>query len=535
MAQRILEIVGRMEVVEDGGRPARFADILVLTATRTGLEVFEDAFKSAGIPYLGSRRGGLLDTLEAGDLVALLGFLVMPFDDLRLARVLKSPLFGCSDADLVALRDAGVGAWSERLRAWATRADAPAHIRRAQLLLTAWREAAGPLPPHDLLDRIFHEGEAEARYAAAAPERLRPTVLANLRGVLELSLKLGGGRFPSLPHFLDELMVLGEDAGDDAPDEPPASTGDAVRMLTIHAAKGLEAPIVFLIKTDEERRERDHLGVLIDWPPEAERPAHFSLHGAGDLCGHARADLFERERALTARENLNLLYVAMTRAQQALIVSGLEEAKDGTWLSLLAGALERAEMAGLPALAFSPPPPGEGLGEREHGVEKVAPSPGPAGHPPPAGEGLEGIGRLRPPSTPEIDFGIRVHRYLELATEGVADGAIRSDLGLGAAAFASVRETASAILANPATRRFFDSGRGRNEVAYVGADGQVRRIDRLVEYEDEVWVLDYKTGGFNEAYLEQLADYRSAMAAFYPDKRIRCALLFGDGGWQEVE
>jgi ATP-dependent helicase/nuclease subunit A len=94
---------------------------------------------------------------------------------------------------------------------------------------------------------------------------------------------------------------------------------------------------------------------------------------------------------------------------------------------------------------------------------------------------------------------------------------------------------AEAILGNPETRRFFTSGRGRNEVPYVGADGRLRRIDRLVEYDDEVWVLDYKTGGMADGYLAQLADYRQAMAALHPGKRIRSALLFGDGGWQEVE
>jgi len=539
VAQRILDLVGRLVVAEDGNRPARFGDILVLSASRTGLEVFEAAFKSAGIPYLGNRRGGLLDTLEAGDLMALLGFLVMPFDDLKLARALKCPLFGCSDADLMAVRDAGIGPWLERLRRWS---EAPAHVRRARELLAAWRDAAGHLPPHDLLDRIFHEGEAEARYAAAAPERLRYSVLANLRGFMELSLKLGGGRFPSLPHFLDELKALGEDAGADAPDEPPAATGDAVRMLTIHAAKGLEAPVVFLIKADEERRNRDHYGALIDWQPEDERPEHFSLYGSGELRGHARDGLFEQERALEARENLNLLYVAMTRARQALIVSGLAEAKEGTWMARLLAGLEGADFVGLPEMFFSPPPSGEGLGERELGSHYaiVAPSPGPSGHPPPATEGSaeqgEGsVGRRRPPSTPEIAFGIHVHRYLELVTEDHAATAIQADLGLDGAAFANVRQMAEAILHAPETRRFFETGKGRNELAYVGADGQIRRIDRLVEYDDEVWVLDYKTGGFAEGYLEQLADYKQAVAALYPGKCIRTALLYGDGRCQEVE
>ena len=522
---RIRELVGRLWVDEEGGRPARYGDILVLSASRTGLAVFEQAFKEAGIPYVGNRRGGLLDTLEAGDLMAVLGVLVQPNDDLALARVLKSPLFGCGDAELMRLRAAGEGPWRQRLVSWADRDDAPEPIRRARARLDDWQTAAGHLPPHDLLDRIFHGGEVEARYAAATPENFRASVLANLRGFLALSLKLSGGRFPSLPRFLDELKALGEAAGNDAPDEPPAATGDAVRMLTIHAAKGLEAPIVFLIKADEARREQDHYGVLIDWPPESERPAHFSLHGPAAVRGQARAALFEQERALAERENLNLLYVAMTRARQALFVSGLDGAGEETWLGRLRAGLACADLSGLPVMASD--------------EEVVAPAP--AGvrlesDQVPAGAGttmpLAGIGRHRPDPTPEIDFGIRVHRYLELATEGHPETAIAADLaGPG---YEAVRAMARRILDNPDTRRFFAAGRARNELAYVGDDGQLRRIDRLVEFDDEVWVLDYKTGGFAEDYLDQLADYRRAVAALYPGKRIRSALLFGDGRWQEI-
>ncbi len=535
VAQRILDLVGHLQIDEDGGRPTRFGDILVLCARRTGLTEFEAAFKAAGVPYIGSRRGGLLDTLEARDLIALLGNLVMPQDDLKLAQALKSPLFGLSDVDLQALHDADAGAWLDRLDRWANQDDAPEHVRRARALLAEWRAASGHLPPHDLLDRIFHEGDVEARYAAATPARLRPSVSANLHGFIELSLKLGSGRFPSLPRFLDELKELGRDAGDDAPDEPPAATGDAVRMLTIHAAKGLEAPVVFLIKTDEVRREHGHAGALIDWPPESERPTHFSLYGSSDLRGHARAALFEQERLLAEREDLNLLYVAMTRAKQALFVSGLDEAKEGSWLVRLREGLASVEEADLAEMSFKPSPSGRGWpagpgeGTRVAGCDPGSLTPGPS----PEGRGENGIGQRRPTSTPQIDFGIQVHRYLELHTQGIDESAIRADLG--EADFDAVRRAAETILNAPDARRFFATGRARNELEYIGADGQTRRIDRLVEYDDEVWVLDYKTGGFDEAYLAQLADYRQAVAALYPGKRIRSALLFSDGRVQEVE
>lgn len=526
VAARIREIVGRLQVAEDGGRPARLDDILVLFARRTGLAVFEDAFKRAGLPYLGDRRGGLLDALEVTDLTALLGFLVMPHDDLKLAQALKSPLFGFSDPDLAALGAAGAGPWYTRLRAWAAYPDAPAHVRRALTLLDAWRQLAGQLPPHDLIDHLFHEGEVEARYAAAVPARLRASVQANLRGLLEHSLSLGSGRFPSLPRFLDELQSLRRDAGDEAPDEPPAAAGDALRMLTIHAAKGLEAPIVFLIKADEERRAGDHYGALLDWPPAAEKPAHFSLHGPAAWRGQARQPLFEAEAREAAREDLNLLYVAMTRARQALFVSGRADARDGTWLARLRTALAAARMEALPEVSWAE-------------AAAVSAAAG-AGSTVPTAAGAEmapsaaGIGRRRPPAAPETAFGTYVHRYLELATAGLDSAAIRRALDLDEPVLAAVRKTAEAIRCGRQTRRFFETGRARNELEYVGADGQLRRIDRLVEFDDELWVLDYKSGGLDPAYWLQLADYRRAIAALHPGKTVRAALLFGDGRMREL-
>jgi len=91
--------------VNDEGkeRRATYGDIMVLVRGRTHLTVYEEALRARHIPFLSSRRGGLLDTLEAEDVQALLMFLITPFADLALAQVLRTPVFACSDADLMAL------------------------------------------------------------------------------------------------------------------------------------------------------------------------------------------------------------------------------------------------------------------------------------------------------------------------------------------------------------------------------------------------------------------------------------------------
>ena len=515
-------------------RPARYADILVLYATRADLAVYEAAFRQARIPYLTDRRGGLLDTLEARDLEALLTALATPLDDLALAHALRSPVFGCSDADLQLLADDGAGAWWDRLGRRAATDGAPASLARAWNLLSAWAADAGRLPVHDLLDRIFHQADVPRRYARAVADHLRAGVLANLDGFLNLSLALSGGRYPSLPRFLDELRELRRKAGQDGPDEPPAAAGDAVRLSTIHGAKGLEAPVVFLIKADQTGGGDSPYGVVLDWPPEADAPAHFSLHGSAEWRGPGRDDLFTQERQQAERERLNLLYVAMTRARQALFISGVEDGKVDSWLAQAREALARTEREGLPGMSWTPRLPGDG---DETGAAVLAARPDARDS---EWATVPAIGTRLAPAGPEAEFGIRVHAWLEGLTDGMDAAALRARLALDETEAQAVAGMARRILDLPELAPAFDPARhlrAHNELEFLDASGSLARIDRLVEFDREVWVLDYKTGALGETdaarrvagHLAQMAGYREAARALYPDKVVRIALVFGDG------
>ncbi|OGS92803.1 MAG: hypothetical protein A2X75_01205 [Gallionellales bacterium GWE2_58_10] len=100
-------------------------------------------------------------------------------------------------------------------------------------------------------------------------------------------------------------------------------------------------------------------------------------------------------------------------------------------------------------------------------------------------------------------------------------------------------QQAQHLLTSPQLARFFDAMQYRsasNEMPYVNARGELKRIDRLVEFDDEVWVLDYKLGGSEDAarYRAQMQEYRTAMQTVYAGKTVRCALLFADGVLSEV-
>ncbi|MGI9305259.1 MAG: UvrD-helicase domain-containing protein, partial [Gammaproteobacteria bacterium] len=338
IAARIQKLLAEGTVVEtpQGARPVRFEDIIILRRSRTHIEQLERALREAEIPYIGADQGTLLDNLEIRDLVALLETLVTPYNNMALAQILKSPLFGAGDDDLVALAQHKPGNWKERLERLAPTLPDEHALSRAHKLLTQWRAMAGKIPVHDLLDRVFAEIDVIGRYQAAAKPWRRQQVKVNLTEFLDVALEVDSGRYPSLVHFIDRLHAY-RSYGREAPDAPPSREESRVRIMTIHAAKGLEAPVVFLAASTAVSSHSGAHRALVRWPAESTRPESMLLLGRrASLDGVSR--IFVEENELKEqRESLNLLYVALTRARQVLIISGCEltqEREDLSWYGL---------------------------------------------------------------------------------------------------------------------------------------------------------------------------------------------------------
>ena len=542
LALRINEMVGRWQVTDgSGSRPLRFQDIYVLVRRRTHLDVYERELRHAKIPYLSSRQGGLLDTLEAADLTALLKFLVIPFADIHLAAALRAPIFSLSDDDLMRISGAEGRTWWQRLSRLA--ADAAASegnlgdaIGRAQRLLGGWMSLVDQLPVHDLLDRIYFEADLINRYEAAVPVTMRAAVAANLRAFLEVALSTNSGRYPSLQGFLHELANMQRASIDEAPDVGAvAEDQDAVRFLTVHGAKGLEAPVVWLVDANAGPNRADSYDVLVDWPPEAGAPRHLSLFSRKNERAASHARLFEQDAALAAREDLNLLYVAMTRAQHAFIASGSDAPERGeSWYA----RIEKAQSAVTGIAEFPQTDVTEVAGVA---AVSVTPDPGTyAALQQPLNVGQRSNDLL----DPRRRSGTLVHALLEkcVPPREVGDrGYLKQMLNVSDAEFEVLWKSARSIIDEPSLSRFFDPGsyvRAFNELPYVAADGELRRIDRVVEFADEIWVLDYKTGeAARESdlgtaarpYLKQLAVYRAAVTELFPGKPVRSALVFPGG------
>jgi len=550
LTARIGEIVGGWQVAGAPGaraRPARHSDIMVLVRRRTHLAVYERALRHAGIPYVTSRQGGLLDTLEAQDLVALLEFLTAPFADLKLAHALRSPVFGAADEDLIALAAAGEGHWWERLQRLARDGGSSPALERAHELLARWLERADTLPVHDQLDRIYFEGEVMGRYHDAVPPAMRGAVAANLHAFMQRALDTDAGRYPSLPRFIHELADLRAAPAEDAPDEGIAGdAGDAVRIYTVHGAKGLEAPIVWLLDTAAGQGADRGYDALVDWPPQAEQPAQFSLWGRKESQSAAQRALAATESDLGAREELNLLYVAMTRAGQALIVSGADgRGREGSWYERIRAAACAAAGSGAGDPSQSVVCGGALASARDEEESAVGEKPPAAAVDPRLARPLPTGARVPAPAGRGLAYGTHFHLLMErLAADPRAgrDGLARS-LGLPAREFAPLWAEAQRLLANPGLARFFDRAhyvRALNEVSLVTSAGAVRRIDRLVESQQEIWVLDYKTGEAPEGgalmaeYEAQIAEYRTSIAEMFPGKLVRAMLIFSGGATREV-
>lgn len=525
-AAHIAAIVADWSVLDDGKfRRAEYRDIMVLVRKRLHLRVYEHALRAHHIPFLTSRRGGLLDTLEAEDIQALLTFLITPFADLELAQALRSPIFSCSDDDLIQLASDTEGHWWSRLQRIAQDGAVSAGLLRAYGLLKGWLAQADKLPVHDLLDRIYFEGDLLHRYAAALPAELHEAVRANLQAFMEIALNVDAGRYPSLPRFLAELREL-RAAENESPDEGRVGeVGNALRIYTVHEAKGLEAPIVWLLDTNDTNSKADSYSVLLDWQPNASRPAHFSLFGDKRGRGAKRAPYFDADEAYARREEMNLLYVAMTRAKQALLVSGNGEPAETSWYGRIAHAVKQDANP----LLIAADSVGSGQEESTLNVDAALLRPLPTG-------------KRTMRTTPEQQRGIWLHALLQhmAPPDGSADKAgLQAKCGIPDGEMEALWKQARALLAGASLQRFFDPRHylsASNEMPYVNARGEIRRIDRLVEFGDEVWVLDYKTSETADPapYRTQMQEYRDAMQSVYTGKKIRCALLFADGMLSEV-
>jgi ATP-dependent helicase/nuclease subunit A len=520
------------------------------------------ALKARRIAVAGADRLILTEQLAVQDLVALGRFLLFPEDDLTLATVLKGPLFGIDDETLF---DLAYGRGRERL--WdrlRSRAETSTALRAAAERLSALLARADFAPPYEFYAEIL--GADGGRRALR--ERLGPEAEDPVEEFLALTLAYEREHVPSLQGFLRWLV-----AGDtEVKRDFGARPRDEVRILTVHGAKGLEAPVVFLPDTMQLPVAPEPLlwtgqQKLPLWCPRAEFAVPFYT------------DEREAVKQRQLQEYRRLLYVGLSRAQDRLYICGWQTRaapKETCWHRLcrdglaeiavpftfdatamigaggwcgeglrlsaaqtaepvLEPAAEAALAAGsLPRWVTEPPPP------EPHPPRPLFPSrpdqPEPSASSPLRADGRDLFKR-----------GLLIHRLLQGLPDlpaGRRDDAARRFLalpahGLSAAEQDEIRRESIAVLSHPDFAAIFGPG-SQAEVPIVGlVEGYALsgQIDRLVVTDDEVLIVDFKSmrpppateGEVAAVYLRQLALYRAALAQIYPGRHIRCALLWTEG------
>jgi ATP-dependent helicase/nuclease subunit A len=560
LAAKIARTVKRW--MKDG---ARAGDVLALVRQRGPLfEAIIRALKDLHVPVAGADRLVLTEHIAVMDLMVLADALLLPDDDLALATVLKSPLFGFDDEDLFEI------AWERKgsLRA-ALRTKAAGHARFAEAVeklerMAEWAREA----PFAFYARVLGTEGGRKRFLA----RLGHEADDALDEFLNLALDYERRETPSLQGFIAWLRTAQTDVKRDM-----EITRDEVRVMTVHGAKGLEAPIVVLADTTTPPAG----------PPQRQ-PRLLALAQAGSHSPHCFvwagvkatdtapvAAARERARREAEDEYRRLLYVAMTRAIDRLVICGAEGERgrpEGCWWNLAFAALkppvsveEGADDGDGKVWRYRRTPPSAGVSfaaaapavpaaERPSWLDRAARAePSPVRLVSPA-LAYDEAAPMRAASGSRIDRdkalarGVVVHRLLQSLPDipsAARAEAARRHLARNAAEFSAeeretILEQILLLLKDPRFAQLFSPG-SRAEVPIVGrlnggALAVSGQVDRLAVTSDSVLIADYKTnrpapGSLAEvpgAYVAQLALYRAVLGKLYPGKRIRAALVWTD-------
>ena len=535
-----------------GRRPK---DILILVRRRGALfEAVIRALKQEKVPVAGADRLVLAEHIAVMDLMVLADSLLLPEDDLALATVLKSPLFGMDDIALEKL------AWN---RAGSLYASLIAQRPELAAQFNALRDAARTLSPFAFYARLLGAGHGRRQFLA----RLGHEAADALDEFLNLALDYEARQTPSLQGFIAWLRAAEVQVKRDM-----EMDRDEVRVMTVHGAKGLEAPIVILADTTT-RPEGWHPPRLLHIAPGKAAPGTPEwLVWAGPKAHDAASMAMARAQAIqeTSDEYRRLLYVAMTRAAERLIVCGAKgntKIPDGCWYQLVSDALTDLS---------APEPADDGSGEvlryrkdksamaqttkpgdteqidaialpdwlstnaprEKPALRTVTPSGFDDDKARPVGGG-DGTALLR---------GTLVHRLMQSLPDIPPEGRLKAAQDYLARAGADLPGDDRAKLAEQVMRVLDDERfaelygpNGRAEVPIVGKVEKgcepvlvSGRIDRLVVTKTSVLIVDFKTDrrppeSLEEAptaYVGQLALYRAVLARLYPDRPIRAALLW---------
>ncbi|HEX4693823.1 double-strand break repair helicase AddA [Sphingomonas sp.] len=537
-------------MLESKGRRLRPEDVMILVKRRGELaSLIVARLYAEGVPVAGVDRLRLTAPLAVQDLLAAIRFVLQPQDDLALASLLVSPLLGWSQDELMhaAMKRRG-GLW--------------AHLQATQPPdrldpLNAMLRRADFTTPYVFLEELL-TGPLGGRRKLI--RRLGQEARDPIDELLNAALEFERVAIPSLQRFLDWF-----DRGDVEIVRDPSQPLDAVRVMTVHGAKGLQAPLVILADAtaDPDARPRSTMNWQVD--EDVELPI---FRPKKDQRTEALAAAIDQADARELAEHWRLFYVAATRAEERLEIAGAlgPRAKgvppDHSWYAVADAALttlgaEPTDTARRSFAGHEPPAPVSAKPETKQVPERAAlpawvgePAPAEARPPRPLAPSSLGEDDVPdPPPSPQVraaaERGRLIHALFErlpavapdcraaaahkwLSTVGgVADAAARAD----------IVATVCDVIGDPAHAALFGpDSLGEAPISAVVPGGYViaGTVDRLLVETDRVRIVDFKTGrrvplDLGEIpvfHLRQMAAYAAALRVIFPDRAVEAALLY---------
>ncbi|MEM1036213.1 MAG: double-strand break repair helicase AddA [Pseudomonadota bacterium] len=537
-------------------------DVLILVRKRGALfNSIIDSLKRYDLPVAGADRLALLDVLGVQDCLNLIRFAVQPGDDLALAEILRGPFCNLVDDDQYLFSLAykrGEDTLWDRLSNSTDERFAEAKAFCAGVYEARHQGA------HAFLSRVLYEpfGKAGLNGYDRLMQRLGEPVRDPVRALLMRALRYDMAAPTSLRQFLDEV-----EADDSELKRDLGEPDGAIRVMTVHGAKGLQAPFVILPDTTSATKLSDSsLFVTHDGIP---------VHSGSKMSDNpVISELRALRDAAAEQESRRLLYVALTRAQDRLLICGAEDGRSkktgfakSSWyrwcqiamceltgstepnegerlddvlslgpqpVRLDTGPSERTPEIEIPEWARQPAPP----------IERESPAVSPSRLDQNPVVALNPFGEAR---QARLRRGRLVHDLLQrlpnLSNDRrgeAAERVLEHHADLSDTARSEIIDVSLRTLEHPDFADVF-SPDGRSEVAMTGRlpNGQLinGRVDRLIVRENEVLIIDYKTdqpaprdeASVSSAYLRQMAAYRLILSAIYPNHAVRCALLYTDG------
>jgi ATP-dependent helicase/nuclease subunit A len=548
-------------------RPATPGDIAILFRSREGHQEYERALTAGGIPAYVYKGLGFFDADETKDLVAIVEYLARPDSDTAAAALLRSRLIRLSDDGLRRLAPRLAAALRGGAREGETELDDEDRrvLEQARRTVAAWLPLVDCLPPAEVIDRVLDD--AAYSYELRGPRR--PQARENVKKMRALMRKIQNAGYATMLDLAGHLRTLS--AGDES--NAVIDAIDAVNLMTVHAAKGLEFPIVFLVNLSRGTGGgRD--------PIRVSRGRGTVSVSIGDFVSENDDQVPQRETEETKR----LLYVAVTRARDRLYFSspltdGRFEPRRGGLGSVLPegftpllteqaeGCARIAEWRGpsgrVHQIAVCPhdgPPPvaGQASGAREErvsspdmferlesgGVPRVAVTTLASADGDDAARWSPSTGA---PATAESQaaLGLLVHRVFQSLGPGDSTPPLdelreralalldAGDLAVPDQSDKLVEraiETVQAICADARVGALRREGEWHHEVPFSMRQGAavVRGvIDSLVAHQNGVTVIEIKTGGPRPEHAKQLDVYRTAATALFPGRPVDAVLVYG--------